>query len=400
MAPPAFRLSGGVRSCVPFALLSLRVLTAVVAGGQVDALAAQPLDVVFRHGFDSNVFQVPSAADSVRVEAVYLRIRARLGLESSRRNLSVRVRPGAGVDWFPENSRANAYAADLAIRVRHDWRNPDRGAGFPRRIVTHAEGSTGYERALLSLRQTREELQDGGPLDAVIAFAELPARARARGEVELRAGLSRRLDLRLGAYESRVEHRAPRGSPHSYDRLDRTERGVHSSLHVGRGSVLELTGNARGRDLRYPNQAARSGDGRKVDGVQRHYRQWDGSASVQVTVGPVANRWSAGTGRRRDLHEGYYDYREWELADELRIALLRQVELSLRYAQGRKNFERYALAGEPSRNLYRDATVTLDLLSGTAAAFVLGLDYERTGSNDPRFEFDRMDAFVEMRLGR
>jgi hypothetical protein len=380
--------------------LALLAGSLFVPSGPSRGLAAQGLDLTFRQGYDSNVFQVPPSLDSVRVEGIYLRARAIYPLDVSLGGLTLALHPGGRLEWVPGNSRANAYEADASATIRYDWRNPGGSRRALRRVMIQVEGSGSYGLALPSQSQSREEFHAGVPLDATVAFTELPNRREGGGDVQLRVYLGRILEFRMGALAGDATYQAPSGATVDPSSIDRSETGLfgRAILHVG--SLAEVETRWRAREILYPNQDAREKDGSRAVGVSRAYRQDDLSVIIALSGAGGSNRLFGTRTRRHDLHAGYYDYEEVELGDELRFGLSRHVVLSLRFAERWRDYGRYALLGKEARNRYRDGTVSLDLLTGSNANVVLGASYERVQSRDTRLEYERIDAFVELKVRR
>lgn len=385
------------------------VALACLAAVQVvrpDAAAGQGLDLRVRQGYDTNVFQIPTTADARRVEAHYSQLLLAYEVEPGDRGLSFFARPAAELKWYPESSGANEYGTELAVGLRNAWRNPKPRADWLREAVTNLEVTAGYERALFIRRQTREELQQGTEVSTTsISVTQLPSRFRFEGELSVESELTGDLTVEGGALAEYSDYTDGGATvTRSFDRLDGRDLGLFAAAELEVISDWTVGAGARWRDRAYPKRSARDAFGQDVPNETRHYWQWDLTGSLEWKTGRVRNEVEAEYTRRDDRQAGYYSYDAWSLGDRLRLRPAGRVNVELRYAYGRKAYDVYNSTRDPSapptQNRYHDARalVSVDVTPGLRIA--LGSDYERTRSNDPLYDFERLGAFAEVRLSR
>lgn len=382
-------------------ILTLAGCLAGLAAAQPTPASSQGLELGFRQGYDTNVLEIASAADSARIQAHYTRVTVAYEYESGGRPLSFLARPEARAKWYPQSSSGNQYGAELLLEVKNTWRNPARGARWFRKAITELRVEGGYERALFLKRQTREEFRTGAGIDETLAVTELPGRASAEGELSVRSDLTRAVTVEGGAIAGWTDYSDAAGSSlRSFDRLDSRELGafLKTSVEVARG--WEVGGRARWRDRVYPKREARDAEGEQVEGTTRHYWDWDLELATRLRAGALRNKLELDYRRRSDRFESYLSYDAWTAGDRVRVALGGRAGLELRYSYGQKAYDLYAPGGAPIRNRYHDARAQLSAEVVRGWRLVVGSDYERTLSNDPFLDFERLDLFGEVRIGR
>ncbi len=385
----------------PARALSLAVSFAGLAAAHLAAAVAQGLDLRVRQGYDTNIYEIATASDSVRVEGHYSLVRAAYEYETPGPAFSFFLRPEGRVKWYPQSSGANQYGGDVELGFESNWRNPRRGARWLRRTRTRLEVVGAYERALFLKRQTREEFRSGEEIDRTLAVTDLPSRASAEGELNFRADLTRDLRVETAALAEWTDYTdASAATVRSFDRLDARTVGALVELAVDLPAGWELSGQVRFRDRVYPRREARTAGGESVDGTHRHYWLWDFEGRAEVRSGLFRNELELGFGRRSDRFEGYHSYDEWEAGDRLRLNLGHGWDVELRYSYGRRAYDLFAPAGAPTLNHYHDARALFSVEFAPGFRLAFGSEYERTLSNDPLFDFERLDAFGEIRVGR
>jgi hypothetical protein len=356
----------------------------------VSAAGAQAVEARLREGYDSNIYQVASAADSTRVGGPYWRLR--LGHRSEKRTqaLFLRVRPEGRLQWYPQNSSANEYGAELNALART----------LSGRPMLELTASGGYERALFIRRQTREEFQTGAPVQTSPGGSQLPSRAFAAGELGLRFAVTSDVQILGGAFGSWTDYHDSRAGVRAFDSFDARKAGLFLGAEVEAGRSWVFAARGQAADRVYPKREARDADGESVDGTTRRYRDWELDLEGRFRNGSVEHRAIVELDHREDGFAGYYSYDAWSVDNRFRMGLGVFAEIELRYAYGRKRYALYAPGGTPIRNRYHDASCEAVFAPGGMVQLALGAIYDRTYSSDPLFDFGRGGVFAEARFGR
>jgi hypothetical protein len=361
----------------------------------------QQLDLRVLQGYDSNVYQIASSQDSVRLGTYYLGVGAAFEHRSERGPFELRILPAGAVRIHPASSGANQYGASLRLRGEHGWRNPDRSAAWLPRVDTRATADVAYDRALFIRRQTREELEAGDEIERALRAAELPSRAALGGEIRVRARMTPALALLIGALADAVDYRdADGGSIRTFDRLDARTAGFFLEAVANPAEGVSLGGRARWRERSHPRRKAKTAEGESVDDTTRRYAMRDLRLSLAVERGELIHALTGQRTRREDLFEGYHSYDGWEVAYRLTWSPVGAVRTEAEYAYAQRAYDLYAPAGSPTRNRYHDARGEVALALAPGVAIAIGGTLERTHSNDPLYDFQRGLVFTELRVVR
>jgi hypothetical protein len=359
---------------------------------------AQEVELRLRQGFDSNVFEVGAAAALEPTDAYYTLVGFAFKSPRYGKRTSFRVRPEGYFKWYPETTGGNQFGGSLSLELRNVSKQRRFGK---RRKTTVSLAATGeYERALFIKRSVREELRVAG-IDPNVAFADLPSRAEARGELAVRAAVSSVVTLEGGVL-GRMRDYSPSANPSlpDYDRLDSREFGGWAGMYTEIAEDWELGVNGMWRARVYPNRNARTADGVSVPGEDRRFWYWDVAASLAFKGGGVRNKAHVSYVRRSDQFEGYYSYDGWEVGDRITLPVGTLFDLRLQYDYGQRQYDLFAPAGSPTLNKYHDARAEIIAHLPGSVRLAFGPRYERTISNDPVFDYERLDAFAEFRIKR
>jgi hypothetical protein len=172
------------------------------------------------------------------------------------------------------------------------------------------------------------------------------------------------------------------------------------------GSAWAVGLGVEWQDRAYPKREAKDAEGETVEGEMRRYAQWEVAGSLEWRGRVLRNRVQAEYDRREDRFAGYYSYGAWEVGNRLRVRPARALTLELRYSYGQKAYDVYAStqelqdAGTPTENRYHDASARLSLGVTREVGLVLGSSYEQALSNDPLFDYRRLELFGELRVRR
>jgi opacity protein-like surface antigen len=379
---------------LPASVVSLAVLTAV----QATAAIAQDFELRLRQGYNSNVYEVnrdliaPVAGYYTRVDLAY-------EAPSRSRGLSLIFRPQARVVWYPTTSSGNQLSGSLVLGLQNRWRGKETD-GWRRKTTLGVELSGAYERELFLKRSTREELQIGA-VDPDLPLQDLPSRLQGGAQVTLRTRATRDLTLAGGAFgraRQYVESNDPSLPP--YSRLDLREFGGLVEVFWSATREWTLSGTGMWRDRLYPNRNASTLEGDHVPGVLREYWYWDAAASADFKNSTLHNTVHLVFRRRDDRFEGYYSYSAWEAGDRLKFDLTPTLDVRLRYSYGQRNYDVYAPSGSPTANQYHAGRAAVNVEPSALWRLVVGVEYERTLSNDPTFDYDGFQVLGEIRIAR
>ena len=369
-------------------------LTAV----QATPALAQQYEVRLRQGYDGNVYEV-NADLTTPVAAQYSRLDVAYESPTRRSGMSLVFRPQAHVEWYPQTSSGNKIAGSLSLGLQNAWRGKKSG-GWRRKTTLGVDASGAYVRALFLKRSTREELRIGA-VDPSIPLQDLPSRFEGGAQATLRKRATSGLTLAGSAF-GRVREYVDSNNPSvpRYSKLDLREFGGGLEVYGNVAREWTLSGTAMLRDRVYPNRSARTLAGDLVPGELRKFLYLDAGARADFNNPIVHATLRAIFTRRADRFEGYYSYYEWAAGPRLRLRLTRTLDARLRYAYGERNYDVYAPTGSPMVNNYHDARAAVALNPAPLWSIVVGVQYERSISNDPIFNYDRFQVIGEVQIVR
>lgn len=377
------------RCAVRLAFLTLAV------GVLTSPAVAQEYDLRLREGYDSNIFEI-GAAD---YRGHYTRMEGRLDLSSSPgENTSLTFSPGAVFKWYPQVSSGNELRGSLAFELRNVSRQERFGKRRKTTISLQADGE--YTRALFLRRSVLEELEVGA-IDRDLPFDELPGRAEGQARFAVRVAVSEVLSAEAGAL-GRVRDYSQSSNPSlpDYDKLDSGELGAFGDVGAQLSDEWELGGGVMWRTRRYSNREARTSEGLEVAGVERNLWYTDLETRLAFERDGLRNRTYARYRRRSDRYEGYYSYDQWAVEDRFAVPITARLELRLEYSYTERRYERFASAGLPRHDRTHEARADVRFPFASRAELVVGPRFERAISNDPLQDYERFEAFAEIRFGR
>jgi hypothetical protein len=356
---------------------------------------AQELEVRLRQGYDTNVYEVGVLQPT---HAYYTRLGLAFESPSYGAGTSLKLRPQGHFTYYPQTSSGNEFGGSLALELKSV--SKQRRFGKRRKTTISLETVGEYERALFLKRSVREELQVDA-IDPDLPFQDLPSRAEARAELEVRAAVSGALTVEAGALGRLRDYVVSRdASLPDYDRLDSRELGGWAGWSVEIDRHWELAGTAMWRTRLYPKRSARSMDGLEVPGADRGFWYWDLGTTIGFRGAGLRNKTDVSYRRRSDRMDGYYSYDGWEVGDGLTLPVSDLLELRFEYAYGQREYDLYAPAGPPTFNQYHDGRAEVRAHLPGRVLLVFGPRYERTISNDPILDYERFEAFAEVRVTR
>lgn len=356
---------------------------------------AQELELRLRQGYDTNVYEVGVLE---RMDAYYTVLGVAFESPSYGKSTSFKLRPGGHLKFYPQTSSGNEIGGSLALQLKNVSKQQRFGKRRKTTISLEAVGE--YERALFLKRSVREELQIG-TIDPDLPFQALPGRAEARAELAVRAAVSGAFTVEAGALgrlRDYVESNNP--SLPDYERLSSRELGGWAEFSAEVMDDWELGALAMWRTRLYPNRSARTADGVEVPGEHRQFWYWDLGTTLAFTGAGLRNKAHVSYRRRSDRFEGYYSYDGWEVGDRLTLPVSALFDLRLEYAYGQRQYDLYAPSGSPTFNEYHDGRAEIRVRLPARLTLVFGPRYERTISNDPILDYERIDAFAEFRANR
>ncbi len=379
------------------ALLRAGLCVAVVCAVATPSFG-QGVELRLRQGFDSNVFEVSDASAAGQADGYYALVGFAFKSPRYGKGTSLRVRPEGYVKWFPDMTGANQFGGSVAFELRNV--SKQRRFGKRRKTIVSLRATGEYERALFIKRSVREELRTGG-IDPSLPIQDLPSRGEARGELGIRVDVTKLLSVEGGVL-GRLRDYSQSANPSlpNYDRLDSRELGgwLAVNTEIADGWKLGVEGMWRVRE--YPNRDARTAAGLSVAGVTRRFWYWDAGASLSFKGAGLRNKAHAGYRRRSDRFEGYYSYDGWEVGDRITLPVGGLFDVRLGYDYGQRQYDLFAPAGSPTFNRYHDATAQIFARLPGSVTLSFGPHYERTISNDPVLDYERLDAFAEVRVAR